>query len=243
MPKLGAVLRRCFTLQAAWNYERMLGTGFGWAAAPALRAIAGEDEARLRGMIARQSTFFNAHPYLAGLAIGAALRAEHDREPPERIARLREALCGPLGSVGDRLFWAAWLPASAAVGLVCAALGAGVWAVVAFLVMYNAAHVYVRRWALQAGWSRGLHVAAALSTPLLRLALTWTGPLAAFGLGLALPLAFAAQLRGAAPAVWAWAALAAALFALVVRALRRVSGVALAVVVLGVTWLAGFAWR
>ena len=30
--------------------------------------------------------------------------------PPERIERFRTALCGPLGSVGDRLVWASWLP-------------------------------------------------------------------------------------------------------------------------------------
>ena len=38
---------------------------------------------------------------------GALARAELDGEPPARIERFRTALCGPLGSVGDRLVWAA----------------------------------------------------------------------------------------------------------------------------------------
>ncbi len=242
MPGFGRVLTRCFAIQAAWNYERMMGTGFGWAIAPALRPLAeggGEGGARYRAAVARQSRFFNAHPYFAALAIGAAARAEHDGESPERIARLREALCGPLGSVGDRLFWAGWLPACAALGVVLVAAGAGIWAVAVFLALYNIPHVGCRVWALQAGWARGLQVAAALNTPPLRAALAVAGPAAAFCLGLAVPVAFAWQLHGAGTEVWAWAGGGAVAFAVVVRLIRRVSGVAVAASLLGLTWLAG----
>jgi PTS system mannose-specific IID component len=246
LPNFARVLARCFAIQAAWNYERMLGTGFGWAIEPSLRPLAdgtAEGERRYRAAVARQSGFFNSHPFMAGLALGAAARAEHDGEAPEKIVRLRDALCGPLGSVGDRLFWAAWLPCCAAVALALAAFGAGAWAAAAFLALFNVAHVYCRWWSLRAGWSRGLNVAAALSTPTLRLAARWAGPAAALALGFALPVAFAGQLRGAGSATWFAAVAGVAVFAVVVRLLRRVSGVALAVLLLGTTWLAGFLWR
>lgn len=186
MPNFGRVYARSFAIQAAWNYERMLGTGFGWTAEPALRSLEGDTadgRSRYRDAVSRQSAFFNSHPYLAALAIGAAVRAEHEGASPEKIARLRDALCSPLGSIGDRIYWAAWLPACAAIGIVLAAAGAGIVAVGVFLVLYNAAHCYGRWWALRAGWNRGLNVAGALASPALRVALERVGPVAAFCLG------------------------------------------------------------
>jgi len=53
--------------------------------------------------------------------VGAAARAELDGESPERIDRMRTALCGPLGATGDRLIWAGWLPACVGVGLAAVA--------------------------------------------------------------------------------------------------------------------------
>jgi PTS system mannose-specific IID component len=65
----------------------------------------------------RATQFFNAHPYMAGMEVGAVARAEHDGVPGDQIRRMRHALVGPLGSVGDRLIWAGVLPAAAGVGL------------------------------------------------------------------------------------------------------------------------------
>lgn len=251
MPGFVRVLARLFTIQAAWNYERMQGVGFGHAAEPALRALeGGAGGERYRAALARQSRFFNAHPYFAGLAVGAAVRAELDGEPPERIERLREALCGPLGSIGDRLFWASWLPACSALATVAFVFGARVWAAVLFLVLYNAVHLACRVWALREGWARGMQVAGALSAPLLRLAGRVAAPAAGFLVGVLIPLAFAWQV-GAAVVQPPWmgaagvrtfvVALAGALLvAILMRAVRaRVATVTLAAVVLGGTWIAG----
>ena len=70
-----------------------------------------------RAALARESRYFNAHPYLAGVAVGALTRAELDGVDPARIERFRTALAGPLGSVGDRLVWASWLPFCSLVAL------------------------------------------------------------------------------------------------------------------------------
>lgn len=241
MPGFAAVLARLFTIQAAWNYERMQGIGFGHAAEPALRALeGGKDGERYRAALARQSQFFNAHPYFAGLAVGASLRAELDGEAPERISRLREALCSPLGAQGDRLFWASWLPACSAIALAAYAFGAGAWAALLFLVLYNAAHLFCRVWALRAGWERGLQVAGALSSPGLRLASRVAGPLAGFLVGAALPAVFYWLVWGAPVRGRLVASASVIIVAIVLHALRmRLQGVSVAAILLGVAWLTG----
>src|SRR5260370_208111 len=99
-----------------WEYERMRGVGLGVAEEALLRDLkGGEDDSAYRAALARGAYFFNAHPYLCGLAVGAAARAEHDGVPPDQIERLRTALCGPLGSLGDRLVRPGGLPLMSAV--------------------------------------------------------------------------------------------------------------------------------
>src|SRR2546430_12581284 len=163
--------------------------------------------AAYRAAVARGAHFFNAHPYLCGLAVGAAARAEHEGVPPEQVERLRAALCGPLGSLGDRLVWIGWLPLLSALALIGVALGAGWWAIIGFLALYNAGHIALRWWALRAGWTHGMRVAAALHQPVLQRAAALSGPAMALAVGAALPLgaqylsgAFTGWVRGA-PAV------------------------------------------
>lgn len=244
MPGFGTTLARLFMFQAAWGYERMGGIGFAHSIEPALRGLEGGPAGEAyRRALARETAFFNAHPYFAALAVGAAARAELDGEAPERIMKLREALCGPLGSIGDRLIWAAWLPGCVAIGLIVVALGGGVLGALTFLALYNVVHVYTRIWALRAGWSHGLHVAGALTARGLRGANAAAPPVAAFLVGAALPLVFGWQMRGAPWPALLTAGAAAALFVFVVRlAGARTSGVALAAVLLGATWLAGLVW-
>src|SRR5204863_1435496 len=136
-PRLVRSLLRLFTVQGSWNYERMQGIGVGVAEEPLLRDLqeAGDGVA-YRAAVARGAHFFNAHPYFCGLAVGAAARAEHEGVPPEQVERLRTALCGPLGSLGDRLVWAGWLPFTSGLAVVGVALGFGMSAVLGFLLVY-----------------------------------------------------------------------------------------------------------
>ena len=187
----GEMLVRLLAIQASWNYEILLGTGMGFCCEPGLRLLPGGRGApAYRAALGRQSQYFNAHPYLAAVAVGALVRAELDEAPPARIERFRTALCGPLGSVGDRLVWAAWLPFCSVVGLLVFGVGGGPWWVVGtFLGLYNAGHLALRVWGLHVGLARGLQVAAALGAPVLREGPTYLSQAAAFTGGLALPLA------------------------------------------------------
>jgi PTS system mannose-specific IID component len=187
------IFLRLLAIQASWNYEILLGNGIGFCTEPALRLLPGGKHGEAyRTALARHSQYFNAHPYFAGVAVGALIRAELDGEAPVRIERFRTALCGPLGSVGDRLVWAAWLPFCSLLALLAFGLGGGPLLVVGgFLLLYNAGHLALRGWALHVGLSRGLLVAQALGGPVLRQGPVWLSQGAAFIGGAALPLTLA----------------------------------------------------
>jgi len=186
-----AMFFRLLALQGSWNYETLLGTGIGFVMEPALRYLPGGfDGPAYRAALARQSRYFNAHAYLAGVAVGALTRAELDGVDPARIERFRIALAGPLGSVGDRLVWASWLPLCSIVALGVYGTGGSPMAVVGtFLLLYNAGHFLLRAWGLRIGLSRGLNVASALGNPVLRQGPQYIGSAAALCAGISLPLA------------------------------------------------------
>jgi PTS system mannose-specific IID component len=182
---------RMLAIQGAWNYESLLGNGIGFCVEPALRLLpGGVDGPAYKAALAREAHYFNAHPYLASIAVGALARAELDGEPAERIERFRTALCGPLGSVGDRLVWAGWLPFCSLASLALFGAGASTLAVVFFFLgVYNAGHLGLRAWGLRTGWTHGLRVAQALANPVLRRGPQQIGRLAALATGIAIPLA------------------------------------------------------
>ena len=222
-PPLRVSFLRLFTVQASWNYDRLLGVGMGVAEEPLLRALKGDsaDGAAYQAAVARGARFFNAHPYLCGLAVGATARAEYDGAPPEEVERLRSALCGPLGALGAR-----W------------------WAAVVFLLVYNAGHVALRWWALRAGWAAGTGVASALRHPVLQRPLAFIVPAMAFAAGVCLPLAAGWLVR---PFPLELAVAGAAVAAAAVTLLRWLPGrvkslwVGLAAVALGM--VGGWLWR
>lgn len=186
-----AIFIRLLAIQGSWNYEILLGNGIGFCMEPALRLLPGGIHSpEFHAALARQSRYFNAHPYLAAVAVGALARAELDGEPPARIERFRTALCGPLGSVGDRLVWAGWLPFCSLASLAIYGLGGSTVLVVGFFILaYNAGHIGLLIWGLNTGWTHGLRVASSLGNPVLRHGPQQIGRLAALATGIAIPLA------------------------------------------------------
>jgi PTS system mannose-specific IID component len=238
-------LLRLFTVQGSWNYERMLGLGVGVAEEPLLRDLpGGPGGPAYRAAVARSAHFFNAHPYLAGLAVGAAAKAEHEGASPEQIERLRTALSGPLGSLGDRLVWAGWLPFVSGLAIAGIALGLGWPAVAGFLAVYNVGHVALRWWALRAGWEHGTRVPAALHHPALRRAAAATTPAMALALGFALPLAAGYLADPLSPAARLALAGATALgLGLLWRRPAHLTGLRLGLTMLAAALVLGWVWR
>ena len=184
------VFARLFAVQGGYNYEVMIGNGIAFAAEPAFRLLpGGRGGEAYRAAMARHSRYFNAHPYLAALAVGALVRAELDGEDPVRVERFRTACCGPLGAAGDRLVWAGWLPFCSALGLLAFGAGLGAAGVLAvFVGTYNLGHIALRAWGLRAGYRDGLMIAAALASPLLRKSPLHVARATALVAGIALPL-------------------------------------------------------
>jgi PTS system mannose-specific IID component len=220
------MLLRLLAIQGSWNYETLLGNGIGFCIEPALRLLPGGIHTpQFKEALARESRYFNAHPYLASVAVGALARAELDGEPAAKIERFRTALAGPLGSVGDRLIWAGWLPFCSLAGLVVFGVGGGPLAVLAtFLGLYNAGHFAIRIWGLRTGWNRGLDVAKALASPVLRRGPQVIAPMAALAAGIGVPLALL-HIIGPGRALFGIALISATLGAvLIVRLQSRVEG-------------------
>ncbi len=181
---------RLLGVQSAWNYETLIGNGIAFSAEPALRSLpGGVDGVAYREALAREARYFNAHPYLASVAVGALVRAELDGVEPETIERFRTALCSPLGSLGDQLVWAAWLPFCSLLSLAAFGLGASALVVVlVFLLTYNVGHLALRAWGLVVGYNRGLTVATALNNQFLRHAPMHIARAATVLAGFAVPL-------------------------------------------------------
>jgi mannose PTS system EIID component len=153
------MLLRSFAIQGSWNYETLIGTGFAFTILPALRWLYGDESEEFRGAVARHSELFNSHPYLATVAVGAVCRLEAEGIEPAVVHRFKTALRGSLGSIGDRLVWGSWRPASVLLGFVLLVTGVTWWvALIAFLIVYNTLHITLRVAGLQIGAAAGLDV-------------------------------------------------------------------------------------
>lgn len=157
------MLLRSFAVQGSWNYETLIGAGFCFTIIPALHYLYGRDGDTLRQAAGRHAELFNSHPYLATVAVGAVSRLEAEGTDPTTIQRLKSALRGSLGSLGDRLVWSGWRPMSMLIAIVLLLAGVAWWvALTAFLVVYNALHIWMRVAGLRIGLESGMGVAAKL---------------------------------------------------------------------------------
>ncbi len=204
---------RSFTVQGSWNYRTMLGGGFAFALMPALKRIHGDGSDAFSEAVRRHAELFNAHPYLAGMAMGAVLRLETDGAPPELVRRFKVAVRGSLGGLGDALVWAGWLPATLLLALVVWLVGAPWWVVIpGFLVLYNAGHLALRVWAFRVGLAEGKDLGRRIRATGLKRRTELLGKVCVVLVGVVAGILFLHGPGVSAPA-WPWAALAIAGFA------------------------------
>lgn len=201
---------RCFSVQGSWNYGTFLAAGLTHALLPLLRRIHAGDPVSLRRSVRRHLASFNAHPYLAPLAVGALARLEQEGRDADVQRRFRGALTGPLGAAGDRLVWAGWRPFCLLSAVTVYSVGTAPWiSVLVFLVPYNAGHVALRIWAFRRGWRSGVDAVGGLSSGALGRLSRWLGSASAFLAGLAAVL-LAGRLAGGADVATAGGAVALA---------------------------------
>jgi PTS system mannose-specific IID component len=152
------------------------------------------------------------------VALGASVRLESEGADAETVRRFKLAVRGPLGSLGDRLVWATWLPGVSLLALTLYWIGLPGWvAVVAFLLVYNFGHVGLRLWAFRIGLADGREIGSRLATADLTGLASRLQKVAAFLLGaLVGAVLMGGQGLGAAGPTWIALATAAALAGLFV---------------------------
>ncbi len=113
---------RSLLLQACWSFKGMQNIGFLFSLDPLLRRVHRDPES-YRGAVHRHLGYFNTHPYMAGVVLGAVGSMEERRSEmsdvkrekfDERIEQMKKSLSTALAAVGDSFFWGALKPACAA---------------------------------------------------------------------------------------------------------------------------------
>lgn len=163
---------RSMLIQGAWNYETLQGVGFAWAILPGLRRLYPDPAARRRRIVNHLGVF-NSNPYMSTLAMGVALRIEAEVGrgavgADARLTRLLSALRGPLGAIGDDVFWASLRPALGLVGTVFAIATGGPWVAGLYLLAFNGLAQVVRFRGVRAGYTTGAGVVRVLQDPVWR---------------------------------------------------------------------------
>ena len=141
----------CF-LQASFNYERMQACGWLWGMLPGLQKIHTNKE-DLKASMAHNLDFLNTHPFLVTFVMGIVLSLEQNKADTQTIRSVRISAAGPLGGIGDALFWLTLVPITAGLTANMAMEGQIIGAVL-FLIIFNAVQFAVRFGLMY--WSYGL---------------------------------------------------------------------------------------
>jgi PTS system N-acetylgalactosamine-specific IID component len=145
---------RSLFLQASFNYERMQACGFLYGLIPGLKKIH-KDKDDLSKSMTMHMEFFNTHPFLVTFIMGIVIAMEENKEDPDTIRAIKVATMGPLGGIGDALFWMTLLPISAGIGASMAMQG-NIAGPFVFLIIFNTVHFALRFGLMNYGYNTGV---------------------------------------------------------------------------------------
>ena len=150
---LNKMVWRSLNLQGSFNYERMQANGWLYGILPGLLAIHGEGSEDLKTSMAHNLEFFNTHPFLVTFVMGIVLSLEQQKADVGTIRAVRVAAMGPLGGIGDAIFWFTLVPIAAGIGSNMAIDGSIAGPIV-FLALFNIVQFAVRFFLMH--WSYNL---------------------------------------------------------------------------------------
>ena len=158
---------RSLCLQASFNYARMQAGGWLYTLLPGLRKIH-KDDNDLRKSMHLHLEFFNIHPLLVTFLVGIVMALEEQKENIQTIRAIKVATMGPLGGIGDALFWFTLLPLSAGIGASMAVgdgtIGSGTaFGALFFLVVFNIVHFGARFWLIRYAYALGVESVSKLT--------------------------------------------------------------------------------
>lgn len=153
---LNKMVWRSLNLQASFNYERMQAAGWLYCILPGLEKIH-TDKEDLKLSMAHNLEFFNTHPFLVTFVMGIVLSMEQQKTDINTIRAVRVAAMGPLGGIGDAIFWFTLVPIAAGI---CSnmAINGSIVGPILFLIIFNAVQFAVRFFLMS--WSYKLGSAA-----------------------------------------------------------------------------------
>lgn len=160
-PKLLRLLVwRSLLLQASFNYERMQAAGWLYSIIPGLRHVH-KNKTDLSNSMKSHMDFFNTHPFLVTPIMGVILAMEQSKEDKESIRGIRVAMMGPLGGIGDAMFYLTLLPITASIGASLAVEGNVVGPFI-FLISFNIIHFGARFGLMTYGYRTGVNAISKL---------------------------------------------------------------------------------
>lgn len=151
---LNRMVWRSLFLQASFNYERMQAGGWLYAILPGLEKIH-KDKDDLSSSMSHNLEFFNTHPFLVTLVMGIILSLEQNKADIPTIRAVRVAAMGPLGGIGDALFWLTLVPITAGITSNMALEG-NVASPFIFLIIFNIAQFAVRYFLMHWSYKMGI---------------------------------------------------------------------------------------
>ena len=146
---LNKMVWRSCNLQGSFNYERMQANGWLYSILPGLEKIH-TDKDDLSASMQHNLEFFNTHPFLVTFVMGIVLSLEQQKADINMIRSVRVAAMGPLGGIGDAIFWFTLVPIAAGIASNMAIQGSFAGPIL-FLAIFNAVQFGVRFFLM--GWS------------------------------------------------------------------------------------------
>lgn len=153
---LNRIAWRSTMLQASFNYERMQAAGWEWMILPGLEKIHTNKE-DLATSMGHNLEFVNTHPFLVTLVAGIVLSLEQSKADINTIRAVKVACAGPLGGIGDALFWFTLVPITAGITANIAINGSLIGPILYFVILFGA-QMALRIWLMH--WSYNLGTAA-----------------------------------------------------------------------------------
>lgn len=149
---LNKMVWRSLFLQASFNYERMQAGGWLYGMIPGLKKIHTNKNDLSRSM-KHNLEFFNTHPFLVTFVMGIILSLEQQKADIPTIRAVRVAAMGPLGGIGDAIFWFTLVPITAGI-TANMAINGSLLGPILFLLIFNGVQFGVRYWLMH--WSYNL---------------------------------------------------------------------------------------
>ena len=150
---LNKMVWRSLNLQASFNFERMQAAGWLWGILPGLEAIhTNKDD--LSTSMTHNLEFFNTHPFLVTFVMGIVLSMEQQKADINSIRAVRVAAMGPLGGIGDALFWFTLVPVTAGITANMAISGNLAGPIIYFLITFGV-QMALRYWLMYWSYDMG----------------------------------------------------------------------------------------